>query len=252
MLSEEEQIEALKRWWKDNGTSTVVAITVFVAGFFGWNYYKDAKIVSAQAASVQFQSLTESVQSLDGAQALGSEAADSDDLGVKQATVQSAVNTLIDEHSSGLYTDFARLQLAKLALEQKHYDEAIVTLRQVKDGGVNEESRQLASLRLARVLAVQGNYDEALSEVRSVAPDGAYHSLFEEAKGDILMMQQKLDAAAKAYQAALAALPEGDQRRRSLVQFKIDNTKVATDDDEPSPEESVIDPHGNSDVAGDA
>ena len=139
-----------------------------------------------------------------------------------------------------------------MAVEQNNYDEAVNVLQQVKSNGVNEESRQLASVRLARVLAAQGKYDAALREAQAVKPGSAYVSLSEEAKGDIYMMQQNLAEAAKAYQAALAALPQEDQQRRSLVQFKIDNTKVASDE-APTPEDSISNPHGGAGkAAGDA
>ena len=34
--TEEEQVEALKAWWRENGKSTVVAIAMAVMGVFGW------------------------------------------------------------------------------------------------------------------------------------------------------------------------------------------------------------------------
>jgi len=34
-ITEEEQIEAFKRWWNENGRSVVVGIVLAVVGYFG-------------------------------------------------------------------------------------------------------------------------------------------------------------------------------------------------------------------------
>mgnify|MGYP000070699675 CR=1 FL=1 len=34
--TEEEQIEAIKRWWKEKGLSTVFQVLVIAALYFGW------------------------------------------------------------------------------------------------------------------------------------------------------------------------------------------------------------------------
>ena len=34
--TEEEQVEALKKWWEENGRSTVVAVIVALGLGFGW------------------------------------------------------------------------------------------------------------------------------------------------------------------------------------------------------------------------
>ena len=38
-ITEEEQIEALKRWWDENGKQVVLAIVLTVGGYFGWQAY---------------------------------------------------------------------------------------------------------------------------------------------------------------------------------------------------------------------
>ena len=34
-ITEEEQIEALKRWWAENGMQTVLAVVLVIGGYFG-------------------------------------------------------------------------------------------------------------------------------------------------------------------------------------------------------------------------
>ena len=40
-ITEEEQIEALKRWWDENGKQVVLAIVLTVGGYFGWQAWTD-------------------------------------------------------------------------------------------------------------------------------------------------------------------------------------------------------------------
>ena len=50
-ITEEEQIEALKRWWDDNGKQTILAIVLTVGGYFGWQAWTQHVDEQAAAAS---------------------------------------------------------------------------------------------------------------------------------------------------------------------------------------------------------
>ena len=41
--TEEEQIEAVKRWWNENGRAVVFAVVIGVSGSFGWQFWQDSK-----------------------------------------------------------------------------------------------------------------------------------------------------------------------------------------------------------------
>ena len=208
-LSEEEQIEALKRWWKQYGTTTVIAIAVVGWSFFGWNYYKQAKIDAAQKASVQFEGFSASVEKLNG---LAKDAKDQD---MHLETVKKSAEAIIQEQSQGLYTDLARLQLAKMAMEKQELDKAAEFLALVKSKGSNQESKSMATIRLARVYAAQAKYDDALATLGQSDSNGAYKSLVEETKGDIYSMQNKLDQASAAYQSAMESMGEMEEQAAS-------------------------------------
>ena len=38
-ITEEEQIEALKRWCAENGMQTVLAVVLVTGGYFGWQFW---------------------------------------------------------------------------------------------------------------------------------------------------------------------------------------------------------------------
>jgi predicted negative regulator of RcsB-dependent stress response len=39
--TEEQQVEVIKSWWKENGTSVLAGTVIGLVGLFGWRYYND-------------------------------------------------------------------------------------------------------------------------------------------------------------------------------------------------------------------
>ena len=56
-LSEEEQLEVMKRWWKDYGRTVVIAVLVAVIGYFGYTTWQDQKRQTAEKASMIYEEL---------------------------------------------------------------------------------------------------------------------------------------------------------------------------------------------------
>ena len=56
-LTEEEQLEVLKRWWKDYGKTVVAAIVAAVVVYFAWTAWQDKQRVKAESASSQYDTL---------------------------------------------------------------------------------------------------------------------------------------------------------------------------------------------------
>ena len=46
--TDDEQVEALKRWWKENGTSTLLMVAVAVGGYFGWQAWDTRQVQQAE------------------------------------------------------------------------------------------------------------------------------------------------------------------------------------------------------------
>ena len=59
--SEEEQVEALRKWWQENGKSTMAAIVVALAASFGWQSWKEHRSTQAEIASSVYQDMLEVV-----------------------------------------------------------------------------------------------------------------------------------------------------------------------------------------------
>ena len=49
--TEEEQVEALKRWWDENGKLTIAAVVIALSTGFGWRAFQDYQVTQADLAS---------------------------------------------------------------------------------------------------------------------------------------------------------------------------------------------------------
>lgn len=214
-LSEEEQIESLKRWWKDYGKTIVIAVLVAVAGYFAYTTWQDQKRQRAENASEVYEQLLKLANAEPG-----KTLTDSD-----KATITHLAGELKDGNSHSMYAHSAAFFLAKLAVDDNKLDAAVTELKWVLSAKPEAATEQLARLRLVRVLTAQKAYADALAQL-SPEPAAAFTSEYAEARGDILKLQGDLDAARTAYEKALAATDPQQQERFMLLQMKVDDLKV--------------------------
>jgi len=227
-LTEEEQIESMKRWWDDNGKSTLVGIALAVTGYFGWGAYQDSQQVAAEAAASSYEALMQSLNSAPEGRALSAE---------QQATAQHLAKGLKAEHSSSLYAAQAALFMAQQAVKADDLERAAAELQWVLDSGVEQPLALLTRLRLARVQLAQLAFGAALATASDV-DSGVFKSAFAEVRGDALLARAGAQsdasagtvdvlAARAAYQVALDHLQQEDASRGALLQMKIDNLQPA-------------------------
>lgn len=55
--SEEQQVEAIKDWWKENGKAVIFGAVIGLGGLFGWRYYQDSVVEAREAASESYTSV---------------------------------------------------------------------------------------------------------------------------------------------------------------------------------------------------
>lgn len=209
-ITEEEQIEALKRWWEENGKQTILGIALIVGGYFGWQAWTDHSEEQASAASLTYQEMLDNLAGLTPGETLAED---------KQLAVGLLADKLKSEYSDTQYAVYAALTKAKLAVEAENLDGAVIELQWAMDNA-DDVSKSIARLRLARVQAARGDLDAALQLVQGVDV-GEMKSAFEEAKGDFYLEQGNTAAAYSAYQSAAATDNSGDASVRALLQLKI-------------------------------
>lgn len=214
-ITEEEQIEAIKRWWSANWASIVLPVVIFVVGYAGWSYWGDYKDARAQEGSAAFQVLLEKVDTQPGVKL--------SETVIAEATAEA--KSIAADYSGTLYGDMSNLMLARLAVESGNYADAEATLNAVISKPVNDGVASLAKARLAKVYADQEKYSEAASLVASTNQE-AYKSLYAEIRGDVALAQGDLPSANTAYQEALDNLGAAQYSRRGLLDLKLQATKT--------------------------
>lgn len=203
--SEEEQVEALRRWWQQNGRSVLTALAVVLLAVVGWQTWTGHQRTQAEQASMLYEQM----------------------LGALEETPELAAEqgrAIIAQFPSSTYADYASLTLARIAVEAEDLEQAAAQLQRVVDNGNQTEVRELARLRLGQVRLAQGQPDDALSLIRGQAA-GSLRPAFEELKGDVLLAQGEPDAARNAYGNALAGYDS--PAKQQIVQMKLDDLAAA-------------------------
>lgn len=184
-LTEEEQSERLKQWWRENGVSVVVGVVLGIAVIVGVNYWRTYKAAQAETASSLYAQMVD---------AGGSSAGD-------------IWRRLIEDYSNTPYAGKAALVMARTGFENGDRDAAISHLGWAIDNASDPADRTLARLRLARVLLDSGEL-ERMQQLMSELEVGGYESEYRELLGDLAMAQGDPETARTAYESALEHLPE--------------------------------------------
>ena len=216
--SEEEQIEAFKQWWVDNGLKLVAAAVIIVGGSFGWQGWQGAQEEQAQKGSAIYTGMIDTVKT-------SAEAPLTDE---QQQAVSDAVSQLKEVFSDSGYAHLSALVSAKLAVEADDLDTAATELEWVLGNQPSDTLATLTTLRLARVEAARGNVDAALALVEG-ADAGKMVSAYEEAKGDFHISMGHYAAAYTAYQTALDTEDSGNARLLSILRLKLSEAKPVED-----------------------
>lgn len=200
-LTDDEQVEAVKRWTAENGLWVLGGIVVGAVLLFGWRYYENYRNERALAAAAEFGDMTAALDRGDRDQA------------------RRVADAIIKDYSSTPYADQAQLAKARLAVEANDLAAAVPPLTAVMTGSSDTELRNIARLSLARVQIDQGTPDAALATLAD-ASSAAFAARFHEVRGDALYAKKDMSGALTEYKAALAA---GDPRGMSagLLQLKI-------------------------------
>ncbi len=202
-VTEEQQVEALKKWWAQNGKSVIAVVIIALAGFFGGRAWFDHKHRTAETASITYQNMQFASQRQD------------------VVAVTKLGNELVTSFGSTPYAAMASLMMARINLQQGKHDAAIAHLKWVLTNSSEEGVHHLARIRLAGVLLDQGKADEALATL-DVKEQGNYVALYENVRGDSYTAKADKDAAREAYLKALLSMP-ADSPLRPLVQMKLDD-----------------------------
>ena len=216
-LSDEEQLENLKRWWKENGLFTIAAVVLCIGGYFGWDNSKANQQQKMETASELYQQMMEVAIVEPGQKANDTQ----------HRLVNELATQLKEEFTSSQYARYAALLVAKLAVEKNDLDAAAEQLRWALDDA-DEGLGLVIKLRLAKVEASRDNIDLALSMLNGVDAQ-TLSSAYAEARGDFYLMKGDKTAAYEAYKQALELATEIDNRVAPVLELKLNQVTPASE-----------------------
>ena len=208
LRSEEEQLEVVKRWWKENGTSLIAGAVLAAAGVFGWNAWQNYQEGKSEAASARYQQLINMTAgtTLEGDQL---------------SAAQTLIDELTDDYGNTLYAELAQLLEARLAVEQDDLSTAKQALQDVASHSSRRYVQSVAWLRLARIEVAQGNPEAALALLDQPISD-ALAAQQANVRGDAFFAQNQPEQAREAWQTA-QSIAQNQNQPLYGVQFKLDD-----------------------------
>jgi predicted negative regulator of RcsB-dependent stress response len=201
-LEEQEQLEALKDWWRKHGNAVVWAATVFVVAAAGWKGYQIWMARQSNAALGLYERAMQAALA-------------NDPKAVKELT-----GKIMDDYGRTGYALPAAWLAGKTNVAAGDLKSAQAQYQYALDHAGDPGLKALASLRLATVLFDEKDYAGAL-KLLDGTQDDAFVPLFANLKGDVLVAQGKTAEAREAYKLALAKL-DPKSPMKAVVEIKLD------------------------------
>ena len=187
-LTDEEQVDRIKKLWKDYGITVVAALAIGIGGTVAWDYFKAYQSNQAQAASNLYTSYLEAS-------------------GLGEPTTPF-LEELESNYGDSAYFAFTLLRQAKGEVDAENFEAARESLSKAVDVARGLPIGDLVALRKAKVEFELGDYDAVLLTLQEIETAGyRWQALM--LKGDVHFQNDELDAARDAYQSAKDQLPLG-------------------------------------------
>lgn len=199
--ADQEEIEQLKKWWKENGTSLVIGVSLGLMLLFGWKAWHNYIDSQGMAASQYFEQMQSAL------------------IQENHEKASTVGDQLLDQYPGTVYAATGALGLAAMQVNRGDLPAARVHFQWVLENSNFDSPRQLARLGIARTYLSEGDTTQALKQLAQLE-ESMYSAHVNEVKGDALRKQGDNDAAQQAYMAALQHA-DGMDERRGLIEMKL-------------------------------
>ncbi len=210
LLTDDEKVEIIKKWWRDNGMAVIVGILIGLGAIFGWRAWVGHQDRVRENANLTFEELLVFLNREDEESAQSAE---------------KAAKRLTKKYKRTPYAALTHLAIAQMRLDEDDPKGAIAALRTAAKQAPAPGLSQLAALRLARLLIAQQDFNSATKVIDRYDDGGAFSADFTALRGDIAAAKNRPDEARAAWQQALDNGASG----LHLLELKLDNLSLAAD-----------------------
>lgn len=200
-MTEEEQLEAIKKWWQRHQYKLITVLSfilLLTAGYKYWFIHKEK--LTAQASN-QYELMMLAFSNND------------------DKKVQSYASSLIKEHSSSVYADVAHLLMAKIEFNNRHTPQATQHLAYVANDSTLPVLQQVAKIRWARLLLANKSYEKAQALLSPITQP-AFTPVINELQGDIYSAKGHYTKAMACYQQAMSSFHQ-EGMNNLLLEMKM-------------------------------
>ena len=192
LLNEHEQSERVRGWIRSNAIGLIGGVGLGLGAIFGWQWWQGQRTHAQMGVNARYAEVINAYEA-----------------GTVPADKGREAIAVIGKGNPTLGT-LAALQLAKAQAESGKRDDAIATLRNLRD--VDADLRPIVRQRLARLLIDAGKAKEALP----LLDDDKNPSMLD-VRGDARFALGELVLAQKDYMKALGLVDVGDPEHRLLT-----------------------------------
>ncbi|MFC0139864.1 YfgM family protein [Erwinia mallotivora] len=198
--NENEQIDALKGFFAQNGKALVIGVVIGVAALAGWRYWnshQDNRHIEASAAWQQVSTR------LDNS---------------KPETLDAA--TKFASENPNTYGAIASLELAKRYVDNNQLDKAAAQLQSGLQDTKDANLQAVLNLRLARIQLQLKQPEEALKTLDAVKGDG-WTAIVADVRGEALLSKGDNNGARDAWNKGIAS--DASPALKEMLQMKMNN-----------------------------
>ncbi|WP_435945839.1 YfgM family protein [Dryocola sp. BD586] len=198
--NENEQMEAVKRFFAENGKALVVGVVLGIGALVGWRYWNSHQADSVMASSLEYQNVTSAVRA-------------------DQPATLSAAEKFAAE-TKNTYGALASLELAQKYVDNNDLAKAATQLQQGLSNTGDANLQALINMRLARIQIQQKQADAALKTLDGIKGEG-WVAIVADLRGEALLSKGDKQGARDAW--SKGAQTDASPALREMMQMKINN-----------------------------
>ena len=201
--NEDDQVDAIKRFFAENGKALAVGVILGIGALVGWRYWNSHQVDSARESSVAYENAVSSLSS------------------GKPEALASAQKFAAETKNT--YGAFASLELAQAFVDKNDLAQAEKQLQQGLAAASDENLKSVINLRLARVQLQMKQADAALKTLEGVKGEG-WTAIVADLRGEILLSKGDKQGARAAWEAG--AKSDASPALSEMMRMKINNLSV--------------------------